>query len=178
LLSAATCLALDWVTGPQHQARITDGSQVVAVQEGSAKQLSTMQQLMPGGAFGSKGRATATPGLQRFSKSSSKHGATGSAPMERSITTAVVIAPSTSTLGAQNVVRRNSGSQSGDRATCTAASKHDVGAADGWEHVKAVNINMTAQGLLNFMPITLVFQDLRWGPSHLSMDQVALVITY
>ncbi|KAF6263806.1 ABC-2 type transporter-domain-containing protein [Scenedesmus sp. NREL 46B-D3] len=115
ILSAATCLALDWVTGPQRVAHVPDAKQLELVREAAEQRRAEAQLQL----------------LRRHQDAAAK--ATGMSRLSKA-------------------TRRNS--QAAGAATNGASDPGEVFSP------RAVRINMDSG--LDFTPITLVFQDLRW----------------
>ncbi|WIA42005.1 hypothetical protein OEZ86_009302 [Tetradesmus obliquus] len=182
ILSAATCLALDWVTGPQKVAHVPDAKQLELVREAAEQRRAEAQLQLLRRHQEAAAKAT---GMSRLSKATRRNSHAAGTSTNGSNTTASSLSGSPR--------HYNGGAAAGDNGSTYSRGSHEGGwraslagatnsFSSGLHLVKsafrpsdpgevfsprAVRINM--DGGLDFTPITLVFQELRYfvpNPSY------------
>lgn len=180
VLSIATCLALDWVTGPQKVATLPDAKQLELVREAAEQRRAEAQARLQ---QKSEGTAKCTgANLSRLSKltrrNSHSHSATAAASTGTPYGSANSSPKHSATEGSSLARISREGSWGNGLIAAGVSSLNLVKgvfrSSDPGEvfSPKAVRINM--EGPVDFVPITLVFQDLRWVRS--SCGDIKLLI--
>lgn len=170
VLSIATCIALDWVTGPQKVATLPDAKQLELVREAAEQRRAEAQARMVQKTEPALSTAKSTgSNLSRLSKltrrvSHSHSAATGSTGTPYGSANSTPKHSAAESSGLARISREGSWGNGLIAAGFSGLSlvKGVFRSSDPGEvfSPRAVKINM--EGPVDFVPITLVFQDLRW----------------